>query len=75
MILRAFFAVLIFACLCFLSTARADYEGQCGGAYRGQDGGTYACGPNRKPYCQQDTGRCQCLERRSCPGGKKDEEW
>ncbi len=76
MIYRVFF---IFACallsLAVLDVARAqDSEGACGGSYAGQDRASYGCAPTRKPYCQQNTGRCQCLERKAC-GGKQDEEW
>lgn len=49
-------------------------EGQCGAPYVGQDRDSYPCGKIRKPVCQRDTGRCQCLERREC-GGKQDESW
>ncbi|WP_395696591.1 hypothetical protein [Methylocella sp.] len=49
-------------------------EGQCGAPYVGQDRNAYPCSKIRKPVCQRDTGRCQCLERREC-GGKQDESW
>jgi hypothetical protein len=49
-------------------------EGQCGGAYTGQDGNGYNCGATRVPYCENSTRRCQCLERRAC-GGTQDEPW
>jgi hypothetical protein len=62
--------------LALFAAAEPGYsEGSCGGAYAGQDGARYACGPNRAPYCEQSTGRCQCLERKACPGGKQDESW
>ncbi len=58
-----------------MTAANAQYvEGQCGGTYTGQDRATYPCDAKRKPVCQQDTGRCQCLEKKAC-GGKQDEEW
>ncbi|MGO9673384.1 MAG: hypothetical protein ACLPSF_04320 [Methylocella sp.] len=70
------FAIVIctFVGLVFVTIAKADTEGQCGGAYTGQDGQSYTCAQNRKPYCLPN-GRCQCLERKACPGGKQDEEW
>jgi hypothetical protein len=71
-------APVICACLglVFSAAANAGYsKGQCGAPYTAQDGRSYACGPNRKPYCDQSNGRCQCLERKECPGGKQDEEW
>ena len=77
MTLRVFAAACAFLSLAFADAANAQYfgGGQCGGSYTGQDGHSYTCGPNRRPFCQQGTGRCQCLERRDCPGGKQDEEW
>ncbi len=76
MIFRAFVIVVFgFLSLAFPNRANAQYsEGACGGSYRGQDGAGYPCGTNRRPVCQQGTGRCQCLERRAC-GGKQDEDW
>ncbi|VFU07748.1 conserved exported protein of unknown function [Methylocella tundrae] len=75
--LRVFIPVAYgFLGLAFLAAADFGYsEGACGGPYTGQDGASYTCGTNRKPNCQQGTGRCQCLERKECPGGKQDEEW
>ena len=49
-------------------------EGACGAPYVGQDRDTYPCDKTRKPVCQRNTGRCQCLERRDC-GAKQDEGW
>ncbi len=74
MIVRAFI-VVVFGFLGLASAANAQYAAnQCGGSYTAQDGASYKCKNTRKPYCQQGTGRCQCLERREC-GGKQDEEW
>ncbi|WP_395665550.1 hypothetical protein [Methylocella sp.] len=80
-------AVRIFAALALLGLivaapagARAQglfsefAEGPCGAPYVGQDRDNYPCGKTRKPVCQRDTGRCQCLERREC-GAKQDEGW
>jgi hypothetical protein len=77
MILRAWVvAAFAFLGLGFLTAANAQYsEGSCGGAYRGRDGASYPCSAKRKPVCEQSTGRCQCLERTECPGGKQREEW
>ncbi len=49
-------------------------EGACGAPYTGPDRDTYPCEKTRKPVCQRNSGRCQCLERREC-GGKLDESW
>lgn len=55
------------------SAANAQYwEGACGGIMRGFNGRDYPCAANRKPVCEQSTGRCVCLEKIEC-GGKRDE--
>jgi hypothetical protein len=65
------FAVLGLA----VSPANAQYwEGACGGAMRGYDGREYPCESDRKPVCDQSSGRCVCLERRQC-GGRRDAGW
>jgi len=57
------------------SAVNAQYwEGACGGAMRGYDGREYPCEQDRKPVCDQSSGRCVCLERRAC-GGRHDQGW
>jgi len=66
------------AAACFLATAFlvADHagfsEGTCGGVMRGYDSRSYTCEADRKPVCEQSTGRCVCLARREC-GSRTDE--
>jgi len=64
------------ACLiaaAFLVAQHAGYsEGACGGVMKGYDSRSYTCEPDRKPVCEQSTGRCVCLARREC-GSKTDE--
>jgi hypothetical protein len=64
------------AALAFLSfAANAQYaEGACGGVMRGFDGRGYQCASDRKPVCEQGSGRCVCLQRRDC-GARRDEGW
>jgi hypothetical protein len=75
--LAAFVSALIvaFAVSAATSPAKAQYwEGACGGAMRGYDGREYPCQQDRKPVCDQSSGRCVCLERRDC-GGRHDQGW
>lgn len=68
-------AVLAFLSLAGFSAANAQYhEGACGGAVMGYDHRAYPCRPDRKPVCEQSTGRCVCLLRREC-GAQRDEGW
>jgi hypothetical protein len=61
--------------LVVLAAAEAGFsEGQCGAPYKAPDGNTYTCGTTRAPFCENSTGRCQCLERKAC-GGTQDEPW
>jgi hypothetical protein len=64
MILR----ILMAAAFTFVSlAAKAQYaEGTCGGVMRGYDGRGYVCASDRKPVCEQSTGRCVCLLRTEC---------
>ena len=64
-----------------LSPAAAQYppndqfsEGPCGGVMAGYDRRQYTCEANRKPVCEQSTGRCVCLLRREC-GANHDENF
>lgn len=57
------------------SAANAQYsEGPCGGMMRGYDGREYTCPADRKPVCEQSSGRCVCLARTEC-GAKHDENF
>jgi len=59
----------------FILIAEAGYpEGECGGTMKGYDGRGYTCESNRKPVCEQSSGRCVCLARTEC-GAKKSEPW
>lgn len=74
---RMFLTALLALCALTMVSppARAQYwVGACGGAMRGYDGREYPCQSDRKPVCQQSTGRCVCLERREC-GGRHDQGW
>jgi hypothetical protein len=77
-IARAVFAIFG---LVPLSPAAAQYppneqfsEGPCGGVMTGYDRRQYRCEANRKPVCEQSTGRCVCLLRREC-GADRDENF
>ncbi len=70
--LVAFLAAAL-ACLSFAANAQYT-EGACGGVMRGFDGRGYPCAPDRKPVCEQSSGRCVCLQRRDC-GARRDEGW
>jgi hypothetical protein len=73
--LKIFAAAFAFFCFAAFSPAKAQYwEGACGGAMRGYDGREYPCSPERKPVCDQRSGRCVCLVRRQC-GGTHDQGW
>lgn len=68
-------SILALAAGAATSPAQAQYwEGACGGAMRGYDGREYPCQQDRKPVCDQTSGRCVCLERREC-GGHHDQGW
>lgn len=76
MIFRVFVAAAFaFLSLAILSAANAQYsDGACGGVITGYDRRAYPCHPDRKPVCEQSTGRCVCLLRREC-GAKQNEGW
>jgi hypothetical protein len=76
MISRAFGAAVFgVVSLAILSPAKAQYtEGTCGGVMTGYNGRGYTCGPDRKPVCEQSTGRCVCLLRTDC-GAKRNENF
>ncbi|MDR3408216.1 MAG: hypothetical protein P4L68_06945 [Methylovirgula sp.] len=70
------FAIFAILSLLPLAPAEAQYppndqfsEGPCGGVMTGYDRRQYTCEANRKPVCEQSTGRCVCLLRRECGGG------
>jgi hypothetical protein len=68
-------AVFGFLSVAILSISKAQYsDGECGGVMRGYDGRGYICGADRKPVCEQSTGRCVCLLKRD-RGAKRDENW
>jgi hypothetical protein len=67
------FTGAVFAFLSLAAQAHAQVvEGACGGVMTGYDRRQYTCAHDRKPACDQATGRCVCVERRAC-GGSHDE--
>lgn len=70
--------VFVSAAFAFLSLAvsfpaKAQVtEGACGGVMTGYDRRQYTCGRDRKPACDQSTGRCVCVERRECGGSRNE---
>jgi hypothetical protein len=67
------FAGALVAFLSFAAQASAQVvEGPCGGVMTGYDRRQYTCAHDRRPACDQASGRCVCVERRDCGGSRNE---